>query len=392
MPRGGVVHLAAQIFLGLLCPAGAHAQAPLRTRDASFAVVRYDGGLTAGALTLYDAVLVANERTSRSGYSLFSLFSDGRVSMQGGLDAARRSAAIPVAPQLRSLLTAIRGEMLIGATTTIQSGFMPTAALTGRARIRFEKDLNGAHAEGAIARAFDGRLWQTVVLGEGRVWWRSGSAFTAVRSTTMQLGVGDLLNDTEGQVEWLTGRGIVTSSLGVRLGEALRGTTAWGGISVMWPLLWDSWLTASLGSYPADLVQNLPAGRYLAIALRLPNGRLPSFRPPPPPPPPPPPRTPDLPVTLRLALVTGPALDSTYIREVKVWAPGAQVVELMADFVDWVPVPLIKQPNGEWQGFYRIAPGLHRVNLRLDGELDAPLNWRVERDEFLGNVALVLVR
>ena len=90
--------------------------------------------------------------------------------------------------------------------------------------------------------------------------------------------------------------------------------------------------------------------------------------------------------------MTGPALDSTYIREVKVWAPGAQVVELMADFVDWVPVPLIKQPNGEWQGFYRIAPGLHRVNLRLDGELDAPLNWRVERDEFLGNVALVLVR
>jgi len=131
MPRGGVVHLAAQIFLGLLCPAGANAQAPIRTRDASFAVVRYDGGLTAGALTLYDAVLVANERTSRSGYSLFSLFSDGRVSMQGGLDAARRSAAIPVAPQLRSWLTAIRGEMLIGATTTIQSGFMPTATTSG---------------------------------------------------------------------------------------------------------------------------------------------------------------------------------------------------------------------------------------------------------------------
>jgi len=41
---------------------------------------------------------------------------------------------------------------------------------------------------------------------------------------------------------------------------------------------------------------------------------LPAFRPPPPPPPPPRPRTPDLPVTFRLALVTGPALDSTTCR------------------------------------------------------------------------------
>jgi hypothetical protein len=92
-------------------------------------------------------------------------------------------------------------------------------------------------------------------------------------------------------------------------------------------------------------------------------------------------------------MVTGPALDSTNIREVKVWAPGARVVEIMADFVDWLPVPLIRQPNGEWRGYYRISPGLHRVNVRLDGvELDAPLNWPQERDEFLGAVALVLVR
>ena len=96
---------------------------------------------------------------------------------------------------------------------------------------------------------------------------------------------------------------------------------------------------------------------------------------------------------MRLALVTGPAYDSTHIREVKVWAPGARVVEIMADFVDWVPVPLIRQPNGEWRGYYHIAPGLHRLNIRLDGvDIDAPLNWPTENDEFQGTVALVLVR
>jgi hypothetical protein len=96
---------------------------------------------------------------------------------------------------------------------------------------------------------------------------------------------------------------------------------------------------------------------------------------------------------MRLALVTGPALDSTNLREVKVWAPGARVLELMADFVDWLPVPLIRQANGEWRGYYRIAPGLHRLSVRIDGaELDAPLNWTLEKNEFLGTVALVLVR
>ena len=355
--------------------------------------MRYETGVTRGALTLYDAVVVANDRSTRAGYSLISIFDDGRFSMQGGLEGAKRSAAIPVIPQLSGLFTAVRGEMLLDAATTIQTGFMPTAALTGRARVRFESDDRGLNAETAIARAFDGRFWQTVFMGEASGWLRRGGMFASLTTTPMQLGVGDLLVDTEGQVEWLAGRGIINSSLGIRLGEALRGNTGWGGLTVTWPVLVDAWATVSVGSYPADLIQNLPSGRYVAFALRLPNGRLPTFRRPLPPPPPPPPRTPDVPVSFRLALVTGPALDSTNIREVRVWAPGAQVVELMADFVDWIPVPLIRQSNGEWRGYYRIAPGLHRLNIRIDGvELDAPENWPREKDEFQGTVALVLVR
>ena len=356
-------------------------------------MVQYDGGVTAGALTLYDAVVLSNERTSRAGYSLLSIFGDGRVSMQGGLEGSKRSAAIPLIPQLARFVTAVRGEMLLDAATTIQTGFMPTAALTGRARIRLEHSDRGAHAEAGVSRAFDGDKWQTVLMGEARAWMRRGSAFASIRTTPMQLGVGDLLVDHEGVVEWFAGSGVVATSLGVRLGEAERGTRGWGGVTVTWPLLADTWLTASIGSYPANLIQNLPAGRYISMALRLPNGRFPSFRRPPLPPPPPPPRTPDLPVTARLALVTGPPLDSTNIREVKVWAPGARVVEIMADFVDWIPVPLIRQPNGEWRGYYHITPGLHRLNIRLDGaDIDAPVNWPAEKDEFLGTVALVLVR
>jgi hypothetical protein len=344
-------------------------------------------------MTLYDAIVAASDRSSLSGYSLVSLFDDGRFSMQGGLEGAKRSVALPVVPQFHGLFTTMRGEMLFDAATTIQSGLMPTTALTGHARIRFERDDQGGHTEAAVARAFDGRVWQTVLMGEARAWMRRGSWTSGLRSAVMQLGVGDVLADNEAQVEWFSGGASLTSSLGIRLGEAERGTTAWGGLSVTWPGFVDAWATMSVGSSAADLIQNLPAGRYVAFGLRLPHGRLPAIRRPPPLPPPPAPRTPDLPVSYRLALVTGPALDSTNIREVKVWAPGARAVEVMADFVDWIPVPLVRQSNGEWRGYYRIAPGLHRLNVRIDGaDMDTPMNWPLDKDEFLGTVALVLVR
>jgi len=65
----------------------------------------------------------------------------------------------------------------------------------------------------------------------------------------------------------------------------------------------------------------------------------------------------------------------------------------MADFTEWVPVPLIRQPNGEWIGYYHVTPGIHRVNLRLNREeLDVPVNLARVKDEFTGDVGLIIVR
>jgi hypothetical protein len=89
----------------------------------------------------------------------------------------------------------------------------------------------------------------------------------------------------------------------------------------------------------------------------------------------------------------GRSLDSLHLRRIRVWAPGAERVEMMADFVDWIPVPLIRQANGEWQGYYRVPPGAHRLNLLIDGkELDVPVNLVRVRDDFSGTVGLIIVR
>lgn len=204
---------------------------------------------------------------------------------------------------------------------------------------------------------------------------------------------GDLLGDTEAGVSWVRGRTTWDWLMGVRLGEAAKGTVGWGSLSVSWPLRGGLLGTASLGKYPVDLIQGLPGGTYMAVAMRLPNGRFPSLRTPPRPAAPPPPPRPELPTSEPLTLVIGPALDSLEIREIRVWAPGVREVELLADFVDWIPVPLVRQPNGEWQGYYYVKAGLHRLNLRLDRrELAVPRNLATVRDDFNGQVGLIVVR
>ena len=75
------------------------------------------------------------------------------------------------------------------------------------------------------------------------------------------------------------------------------------------------------------------------------------------------------------------------------WAPGNPLVELLADVTEWIAVPLVRQPGGEWQGYYRIPPGARRVNLRLNGaEVVVPLNVSAVDDEFAGRVGVLIVK
>ncbi|MEP7066110.1 MAG: glycogen-binding domain-containing protein [Gemmatimonadota bacterium] len=79
-------------------------------------------------------------------------------------------------------------------------------------------------------------------------------------------------------------------------------------------------------------------------------------------------------------------------RIIFVHAPAARTVELMADFTDWQPVTMRRAANDEWQIAMPIAPGAHRVNIRVDGgEWRAPPGAGTAQDEFNGVVGLVVV-
>lgn len=393
--RGGAVALAAQLLCGSPVVAVLTAQVALvRTRDVGFAAVEYDNGLTLGATSLYQTLSASRDRGTLDAAWLLSMFTDGRWSMQGALAGARSSLPIPVSPAFSPMFRTMRGEVAVSTSSTAQQGFMPTFQVDAASRIHLE-GANHELALGArVARTFDGNDWRTTMIGESRASVRRGNTVYSTRFSPMQLQDGDLLSDIEGGIVRPVRRAVVDATLGVRLGEARRGTVGWGSVNVTLPLFSDIWTTFSAGNYPVELLQGLPGARYAAINFRLPAGRLPwrrervvppSRRRAP--------ERPDLPTSESLALVMGAPYDSLHLREVRVWAPGVDVVELVADFTDWVPVPLVHEGPGEWRGYYRVEPGAHRLNLRLNRvDLDVPTNLVRVADDFSGSVGVVIVR
>ena len=71
---------------------------------------------------------------------------------------------------------------------------------------------------------------------------------------------------------------------------------------------------------------------------------------------------------------------------------GARTVEVMGDFTDWRPVALTLVTPTQWEVQLSVAPGVHRVNVRINGGgWFAPAGTRAEETEFGGVVGVLVV-
>ncbi len=85
-----------------------------------------------------------------------------------------------------------------------------------------------------------------------------------------------------------------------------------------------------------------------------------------------------------------PLDESTY--RILVFAPAARAVALSGDFTEWQPIALARAADGRWFARLHLAPGPHRVNLRIDdGPWTAPPGTTAVPDDFGGSAGLVLV-
>jgi hypothetical protein len=166
-----------------------------------------------------------------------------------------------------------------------------------------------------------------------------------------------------------------------------RESSAWGSVAATLWLTSHVGLVAAGGTYPVDYTQGYPGGRYLSLAVRF-GGRpmsaaaLSSRAQA---------RTP-----LR-STAAGPRLEIAALpngrRAIRVQAPGARSVEVMGDFTAWQPLELTAAPGGWWTATLAVAPGMHQLNVRVNGGAwDVPVGALESVDEFGARVGVLNLR
>jgi hypothetical protein len=368
----------------------------VRTRNASFSAVQYEGGRYSSALTLDQSVFITRDRSSTLADALISIYDDGRWSALGELSGTRYSKPLNVpelvVPFARDyyipFFRAMRGEVSLTGLGSAQQGLMPTLHFLPQARLHFLDLQRGMWAGGGFARTFDGEEWRTTLLGDMGAWVRRGSTVISANAQPQQLQNGDLMSDFGATIDRSLGTVSLSGTLGWRMGQANRVDVGWASVGATFSINRRLLATASVGNYPADLLQRLPSARFVSLSIRLPTRS--KFQ-----------RRDD-----RLGSVTQPVIAADGVmlristadsalgpRVVRVRAPASERLEIMADFTEWLPVTLVRTPAGVWETTMAIPPGQHRLNIRLDGgDWIVPTNVARVTDEFGGVVGLVLVR
>ena len=285
----------------------------------------------------------------------------------------------------------LRLELMGSGGMSQYAGRDPAAHVLGGARLH----LFGGHSGGwaAVTTGASGESG-AVPLEMAIAGWSARNRLSLVgTATTTVLGRVRYM-DLVGAVRWARPRLELQASAGVRpwapfpANEIGVVMAAYGEVNAAVTV--TRWLAVSVsgGKYPADPVRHTLGASYASAGLRLRaagksaspvplgaggvlRGRL----------------TPTEPNAPPLEV-----LGSGDRRTLRVHAAGATSIELMGDFTDWVPVPLLRVAAAVWEVDLAIPAGVHRVNLRINGgPWTAPGGSRIEQTEFGGAVGLLVV-
>lgn len=260
------------------------------------------------------------------------------------------------------------------AAGTYHTSDFGTAA--GRAELRLHlasRQVGGWVGGVAAAGWSSGSETATAIGPTAGVWGRAGGTRASLRLTPLRIE-GFWFPELDGRASAAFGRFEAAAYGGWRDGntEAAIDTDWWGGGSLMFWLSPTVAVIAAGGSYPEDLLQALPTGRYVSFGVR---------------------------VTSRRATV--PFVRSigrpVYEREsgsglLRFRVANATRVEFASDRTQWRRLPMQRAPDGSWILRLRLPPGVHRFNLIVDGtEWIVPEGVPPLADGYGGRVGLLIV-
>lgn len=352
--------------------------------DVSGLNMRYADSINANAVAVTPSLWAETNFTSASANGTLSSYTSGGWSAQGNADASFFTKA----------LGHLFGEFEGSGGGSAHNDLSRTAQILGSLRAHLAGPDEGIWIGGGAGSAWDGSTWRSIRQGEAAAWARFGYATASLSATPVV--VDDSIKYTDAQASAALNLPLVelSASAGFRNGSRLPtiGGTAksWGSVSVAGWIASHIAIVASAGTYPVDFTQGFPGGRFASIGLRLGQRR---FLP-----------TPasmhdvaQLDPTVPVAPRRGMTLDVRDIgganRLLRLNAPSAKVVEVMGDFTSWKAVRLDSADSGWWTGSFHIEPGIHELNVRIDGG-----NWIVpkgvpsRKDELGGSVGILLTR
>ena len=184
--------------------------------------------------------------------------------------------------------------------------------------------------------------------------------------------------DAELGLHWSASRLALDGVFGTRYAATNQPNETWGRVQSAISLAPTIALIASAGVRPSSAAYGIGRSRFMELGARVSPGAL---------------RRPRLPRGVRPTAAAFQVEDDRGGRRLRVRVPGARSVELAGDFTNWQPIALRQGNTDEWEVTVPIAPGVHRLAIRIDGESwTTPPGVVAVADEFKGTVGVIVVR
>lgn len=345
------------------------------TLDAGASAVAYDDAYRTTTMNITPSLRYEGPRTSLLASGTFSRFETGAFSTNGLLTASVLSSGAGwFRAEVSGSLAGSAPED--GASTGLYGALLRGHMLAGA---------KGLWLGVGAGQSSAGAEWRLVRSAEAGVWWRHGAMMLA--GSVERTGLVDTSYvDVEASARWTRRAFELGVGGGIRGGDGVT-ESPWAMVNGTWWIGRHFALSAAGGRYLADHVQGIPGGRYMTIGLRV------ATRPP----------VVELPLTSRSTLpaeIARPVAGrlellrtATGGSALRLEAPGARRVELMADFTGWKVVALQPSRDGWWYLPETLPPGTHRFNVRVDdGRWGVPRGVTTITDDFDGVVGILSVR
>jgi hypothetical protein len=417
---------AVAVTLALLLPeqrGQAQNASELETRlEAGGAMLSHESSRALGVLALTPSIRYATRR--------FAASASGSAWRLDDTWALRNAGAS--VEYYTPIVYGVRAEMLAGANRTAFDAVLQSDQVDAGGRIHYMRQRLGVWLGSGVSRPLRVAAASNVNVSSGGIWSRLGSTtlkgtvtsffFTKVVDTLGSGGtstatsvpvcaadrpqavpvdfsasnVGYSLNtassacrresrvtDFEGSVHWQHRLIEVTVAGGQRFGDQLDVTAD----SRHWASARTAiWLTEKIaavaagGREPAQPTRGLPARSFGSLGVMLaywpiPRGTVPV----------------ETPASLVKSFELRPA--GTALQRITARIGGVETVEIMGDFTDWAPIPLVRRGRDLWELLVPMSSGVHQINLRIDGgDWIAPPGVPAIRDGFNGEVGVLVVK